>query len=125
MVAQEQRLWQQAEQYFQQALQIKIEFADRYSQASTYHNLGIVAEEQQQWQQAREYLLQALEIFGEYNDEYSLGVAMRNLARLWKAGGDADVPAGVARWAGVTVEEAEKMMREALGEENDEGGGNE
>ena len=30
-VAQEQRQWQQAEQYYQQALQIKIEFNDRYT----------------------------------------------------------------------------------------------
>ncbi len=56
MVAQEQRQWQQAEQYYQQALQIYVEYNDRYTQASTYHQLGLLAEEQQQWQQACDYL---------------------------------------------------------------------
>ena len=40
MVAQEQRQWGQAEQYYQQALAIIVEFNDRYSQARIYHNLG-------------------------------------------------------------------------------------
>ncbi len=68
-------------------------------------------------QQAREYLLQALQIFGESEDGYNGGIAMRSLARLWKASNDADVPAGVARIFGITVEEAEKGLRETLGEE--------
>ncbi|MEM7537288.1 MAG: CHAT domain-containing protein, partial [Chloroflexota bacterium] len=46
VVAEAQRVWAQAEQHFQQTLQIYIEFDDRYSQASTYHQLGIVAEAQ-------------------------------------------------------------------------------
>ena len=41
MVAQEQRQWAQAEQYYQQALAIYIEFNDRYAQAATYHQLGM------------------------------------------------------------------------------------
>jgi tetratricopeptide (TPR) repeat protein len=48
-VAQEQRQWTLAEQYYQQALQIKIEFNDRPEQADTYQQLGIVAAEQRQW----------------------------------------------------------------------------
>ncbi len=70
-VAQEQRRWQQAEQYYQQALQIFIEYNERYSQASTYHNLGIVAQEQRQWEQAEQYYQQALQVCIEYNDRYS------------------------------------------------------
>ena len=59
-VAQEQRQWEQAEQYYQQALQIYIEYNDRYAQADTYHHLGRVDKEQRQWEQACEYFLQAL-----------------------------------------------------------------
>ncbi len=70
-VAQEQRQWQQAEQYYQQALQINIEYNDRYAQASTYHQLGRVAEEQRQWEQAEQYYQQALQIYIEYNDRYA------------------------------------------------------
>ncbi len=71
MVAQKQRQWQQAEQYYQQALQLKIEYNDRYHQASTYHQLGMVAEEQRQWEQAEQYYQQALQLFIEYNDRYA------------------------------------------------------
>src|SRR5262249_24614737 len=61
-VAQEQRQWAQAEAYYQQALQIYVEYNDRYSQADTYHQLGRVAEEQRQWAQAEAYYRQALQI---------------------------------------------------------------
>jgi len=44
MIAQEQRKWREAERYYQQALQIYIEYQDSYAQASTYHQLGIVAQ---------------------------------------------------------------------------------
>ena len=39
-VAQWGRTWEEAKGYYEQALQIKIEYNDRYSQASTYHQLG-------------------------------------------------------------------------------------
>ena len=70
-MAQEQRQWPQAEQYYQQALQIKIEFNDRYEQAGTYHQLGSVAQEQRQWPQAEQYYQQALQIKIEFNDRYA------------------------------------------------------
>ena len=70
MVAQAQRQWPQAEQYYQQALAINIEFNDRYEQARTYHQLGRVAEEQRQWLQAEQHYQQALAIFIEFNDRY-------------------------------------------------------
>jgi len=70
-VAQEQRQWQQAETYYQQALQIYIEFNDRYKQAGTYHQLGNVAEAQRQWSQAEAYYQQALQIKIEFNDRYA------------------------------------------------------
>ena len=71
IVAQEQRQFQQAEQYYQQALQLFTEYNDRYSQAGTYHQLGTVAQEQRQFQQAEQYYQQALQLFIEYNDRYS------------------------------------------------------
>ncbi|MCP4702710.1 MAG: tetratricopeptide repeat protein [Gammaproteobacteria bacterium] len=71
MVAQEQRQWQQAAEYYQKALDIKIEFNDRYEQAGTCHQLGRVAQEQRQWQQAAEYYQKALDIKIEFNDRHS------------------------------------------------------
>jgi tetratricopeptide (TPR) repeat protein len=64
-VAQEQRQWAQAEDYYRKALD-----NDRYSQASTYHQLGRVAQEQRQWAQAEDYYRKALALWIEFNDRY-------------------------------------------------------
>ncbi|MBI4321702.1 MAG: tetratricopeptide repeat protein [Chloroflexi bacterium] len=70
-VAQEQRQWTQAEAYYRKALEICVEFGDRYEQAKTYHELGRVAQEQRQWAQAEAYCQKALEIYVEFDDRYS------------------------------------------------------
>jgi tetratricopeptide (TPR) repeat protein len=112
-----------AEESYQKALAIWLENKSydtdtiRKRSASTYHQLGMVAEEQRQWQQAREYFLKALEIFVEYKDTYSGGVVLRSLAPLWKASGDASIPAAVATTLGASLEETENLLREMLGEE--------
>jgi tetratricopeptide (TPR) repeat protein len=121
-VAQEQRQWQQAEQYYQQALQIYIEYNDRYAQASTYGELGLLSQEQQQWSQARDYFLQALEIFIAYSDDHYIGGTVYNLARLWRATNDASLPAAVANVLSASVEETEKLLRKMLGDEPGEAG---
>jgi len=82
LVAQEQRQWEQAEAYYQQALQIDIEYQDRYAQASTYHQLGVVAQEQRQWEQAEQYHRQALQIYIEYQDRYAQADTYHNLGNL-------------------------------------------
>ena len=66
IVAQELREWEQARSYYQQAIEILIEYGDRYEQASTLHQLGRVAQELREWEQARSYYQQALEIKIEY-----------------------------------------------------------
>ena len=81
-VAQEQRAWEQAEGYYQQALALFIEFKDRYSQASTYHNLGSVAQEQRAWEQAEGYYQQALAIYVEFKDRYSQASTYHQLGRV-------------------------------------------
>jgi len=71
MVAQALREYEEARKDYQQALQIKIEYNDRYSQAGTYHQLGIVSHLLREYEQARKDYQQALEIKIEYNDRYS------------------------------------------------------
>ncbi|TAF52208.1 MAG: CHAT domain-containing protein, partial [Oscillatoriales cyanobacterium] len=66
IVAQELREYEEARRNYQQALQIKIEFNDRYSQASTYHQLGIVAQKLRDYEEARRNYQQALQIFIEF-----------------------------------------------------------
>jgi tetratricopeptide (TPR) repeat protein len=89
-VAQESREWEQAKAYYTQALDIKIEFSDRYSQAGTYHNLGVVAQELREWEQAKAYYTQALDICIEFSDRFSqastyhqLGIVAQEL-REWE-----------------------------------------
>ncbi|MGK7875304.1 MAG: tetratricopeptide repeat protein, partial [Xenococcaceae cyanobacterium] len=48
-----------------------IEYGDRHSQASTYHQLGRVAQELREFEQARRHYQQALSIYIEYGDRYS------------------------------------------------------
>jgi tetratricopeptide (TPR) repeat protein len=71
IVAQEQRQWTQAENYYRKALALFIEFNDRHSQAGTYHQLGRVAQEQRQWAQAEDYYRKALAICVEFNDRHT------------------------------------------------------
>ena len=111
-VAQEQRQWEQAEQYYQQALAIKIEFNDRFSQASTYHQLGRVAQEQRQWEQAEQYYQQALAIYIDFNDQHNIGITVRNAARLWQAGKRASVVTMVAEYLKQDPDSVEKLFRQ-------------
>jgi tetratricopeptide (TPR) repeat protein len=76
------REYEQARSHYQQALQIKIEFNDRYSQASTYGQLGLLSKAEGNLTEARNYLQQALEIFVEFGDEYGVAKTQRNLDEL-------------------------------------------
>jgi len=113
-VAQEQREFQQAEQYYQQALQLKIEYNDCYEQAGTYHNLGSVAMEQRAFQQARNFFLHALEIYVAAEDNYHLSIVLRSVARLWQASGDVHLPTIIAPLMNTTSTEAEEILRNML-----------
>jgi tetratricopeptide (TPR) repeat protein len=114
VVAEEQRQFTQAEQYYQQALQLFIDSNDRHSQAFIYNNFGVLAEEQRQWNKARTYFLQALEIYVSYQDTYKGSVVLSSLARLWQASGDASLPAAIASIVGITPAEVEELLRGIL-----------
>jgi tetratricopeptide (TPR) repeat protein len=120
-VTQAQRQWQQAEHHYQKALEIFVEFDDRYSQASTYHQLGIVAQEQRQWQQAEQHYFVALGTYGEFEDTHNLGICLRNIARLWKASGNDGLIARAAETLGREVEQTRKLFEQTVAEEKDEG----
>lgn len=92
----EQRLEWYFEQYYQHAITLYIEFNERYNQARTYVQLGLLAAAQSQPTQATNYLCQALIIFHEFNDEHSTQLTLHSLARFWQDSGLADLPATVA-----------------------------
>jgi len=90
MVAEELREWEQAKAYYQKALDIKIEYSDRYNQASTYHALGLLAEAQEDYAEARANLQIALGIYIEFQDEYRASVAREALEQLPDDSGNQD-----------------------------------
>jgi tetratricopeptide (TPR) repeat protein len=82
VVAQELREWDDARHNYHQALAIKVEFGDRYSQADTYHNLGIVVQELREWDDARYNYHQALGIYVEFGDRYKQAGTYHHLGRV-------------------------------------------
>ena len=81
-VAEELREYEQARSHYQQALDIYIEFNDRYSQARTYHQLGYVAQKLREYEQARSHYQQALDIKIEFNDRYGQASTYHQLGRV-------------------------------------------
>jgi tetratricopeptide (TPR) repeat protein len=82
MVAQDLREFEEARRNYQQALQIKIEFGDRYSCALTYHALGTLAKAEENYAEARANLQTALDISVKYQDEYWAAVVREILEGL-------------------------------------------
>jgi tetratricopeptide (TPR) repeat protein len=77
------REYEQARSHYQQALDIKIEYQDGYSQARTYGQLGLLAEAQQDYPQAQQHLQQALKVFVEFNDQHSTTMTLNILSRIY------------------------------------------
>jgi tetratricopeptide (TPR) repeat protein len=85
IVAQDLREFEQARKDYQQALQIDIEFGDRYSESIVYSQLGSLAESMDEISEAIAYHLKALEIRVALNDKYRLNLTLENLDRLYKS----------------------------------------
>ena len=83
IVAQALREYEEARRNYQQALEIYIEFGDRYSQASTLNQLGLVAQYTENFKEALNYFLQALEIFIQFEDNHNGAIVCRNLGKLY------------------------------------------
>ena len=82
LLAQEQQHWEQAEAYYQQALQLYLEFDDRQKQADAFYQLGLLAQEQQRWKQAEAYYQQALQLYLEFDDRQKQADAFYQLGLL-------------------------------------------
>ena len=115
MIAQQLREYQQARRDYQQALDIFIEYGDRYAQASIYGQLGLLAEELGEIEQAKTNLLQALQIYVEFNDEYYVTFTLNILARIYKASRDENILETAASILGMTVEQVREGFNQ-LGE---------
>jgi tetratricopeptide (TPR) repeat protein len=120
-MAQEQQQWEEAESYYQQALQIYSEYQDHCAQAGTYVQLGTLAKTLQQWEKASGYLLEALECsiecFAEYGETDS--TPMIFLAQMWKEHDQKDLAAQVASRLKLTVDMVEQVFARLLGDDGE------
>lgn len=140
IVAQEPRRLEQAERYYRQALDIKLESGDRHGAASIYGQLGVMAQQQRQFEQAEQHYRQALDICLERGDRHlaaitfhNLGIAAQEQRRLeqaeqhYRQALDIYLARGERHWAGITLqtlgtvaqeqrrfEQAERSYRQAL-----------
>jgi tetratricopeptide (TPR) repeat protein len=110
MVAQELREFEEARRNYQLALQIKIEFNDRYSQASTYSQLGLLAEILEEYEEAGKNHLQDLTISAEYRDERRLQFALGNLARIYTQTQDETLLTTAANLLGTTPDDLRQIF---------------
>jgi len=101
----------QAKSYYLQAIEIFIEYGDRYEQASTLHGLGRLAEGVGELSQAKSYYLQALQIWAEFNDGYSVQTfSLPRLVALYQQTQDEGILVGIASVFGVGVEEVRGLV---------------
>ena len=82
---QEERDFAEAKRNYREALKIKQEFNDRFSQASTYHQLGWVAQEERDFAEAKINYREALKICQEFKDRFSQARTYHQLGRVAEA----------------------------------------
>jgi tetratricopeptide (TPR) repeat protein len=99
------REYGEARQYYQQAIAIKIEFSDRYSQARTYSQLGLLAEELGDLEEAKSNHLQDLQISKEFQDQNRLAFVTQNLSRIYQVTQDQSLLETMAKILDTSIEE--------------------
>ncbi|WP_293336873.1 tetratricopeptide repeat protein [Microcoleus sp. CAWBG58] len=82
MVAEEQRRFEEAIDFYNKALKIFEDGEDFYSAASTYHNLGRVAEERRRFEEAINFYNTALQIKEDKGDFYSAAGTYHHLGTV-------------------------------------------
>ncbi|NJN60874.1 MAG: tetratricopeptide repeat protein [Coleofasciculaceae cyanobacterium RL_1_1] len=109
-VAQELREFEEARRNYQLALQIYIEFNDRYSQASTLNQLGLVARDTENFEEALNCFLQALQIFAQFEDGHNGAIVLRNLGELYIQTQDENLLTAAANLLGTTPDHLRQMF---------------
>ena len=82
-IAEEQRDFAQAEQWYHKSLAINEKLGNGPVAAMTYHHLGIIAEAQRDFVQAGQWYMRSIVIFLRYNDRYSLRITAQNFLRCY------------------------------------------
>jgi tetratricopeptide (TPR) repeat protein len=82
MIAQAQRDFSQAEQWYKKSLEIKERQGNEHGAASTYHQLGIIAAEQGEPLKAVGLMTQAGETLMRFDDTHSAEIVRQGVQRL-------------------------------------------
>jgi tetratricopeptide (TPR) repeat protein len=82
VVAQEQRQFDMAIDYYQKALKIREDAGDWHNAASDYHQLGIVAQKQRQFETAIDYYQKSLKIYEDAGDWHNAADEYHNLGMV-------------------------------------------
>jgi tetratricopeptide (TPR) repeat protein len=82
IIAQEQRDFTEARDWYQQALEIWQKYGDEHNMAGTYYQFGKIAHELENFPEAQDWYQQALTLFERTGDEYHASIAKENLDSL-------------------------------------------
>ncbi|MCB0839953.1 MAG: tetratricopeptide repeat protein, partial [Bacteroidetes bacterium] len=82
--------YDQATDYYKQALELAIKLKDKTKQGSLLNNLGLVYEDQGDFKNALDYYFKAIKIFEELAAHRFLGNALHNVASIYSAQGEQD-----------------------------------
>lgn len=81
-IAKEQEQYKQAKDYYEQALNIFIEYEEHHSQAKTFNELSIIALESREFSEAKNYCKKAIDIYDESDDLLAKAVIFNNLGLI-------------------------------------------
>jgi tetratricopeptide (TPR) repeat protein len=103
----------EADVYFRKALEIKLEYNDRYGTASTYIQIGLVAAMQERIAESISALKKGLEILHVSNDPVGTITALVSIAVICEITKDGSIPSEIATVLGISIEEAERVLRKS------------
>ncbi len=83
-VAEEQRRWSEAEEFYKKSLALSVELDYRHGQALTYHQRGMVAHKQRRFAEAEDFYQKALALKVEFKNRYGQASIYHNLGRTWE-----------------------------------------
>ena len=92
MIAQEQRDFASAEQWYRKSLAIFEKQGDEHGAAFTYHQLGMIAQEQRDFASAEQWYRKSLAIWVKYGDKHYEAMTRSLLEGLQEAAGPGSIP---------------------------------
>ena len=90
-IAQAQRDFASAEQWYRKSLAITEKQGDEHGAAMTYNQLGIISQERRDFATAEQWYRKALAVWVKHDDKHSEAITRSNLERLREAAGPGSI----------------------------------